>query len=117
MGVSPLAQFRLTLKAISQAQKDDEPPVMNTDTGLKIAETPAKTTGQLLDSMLKTLPHPPQVQAPLRKDMEPTMHLQPVKPLGKPLEIVDFVNLSNMYEMQYEQVVSEVGGGHSLVLK
>ena len=130
MGVHPLAQKRVAMAAINLAKKlaagqsvtMHEQSVKRTPKPTTTARTLQETippadnsAGEVLDTLLKSINQPAAAQA--RKDIDTTIYLQPVQALGKPLEIIDYVNLTTECEIDYEHIVSEIGQGQSLVLK
>ena len=123
------AQVRLLQNAIQSAKnppkdsRSDNPMVASGKQTLVGATAPEMTIDALLNNIAGT-PAPEQVNPATQKinrpEFDPTFHLLAGKSGSsnhKPLEILDFVGMSVKIDQVNEQIVSEVGENHSLILK
>ena len=137
MIIHPKGQVRLLQAAVKQAREGIVPPCpsgqptehsthgVTPPQPLPPIETAAQ--GFNIDALLSRLPTtvnaamtPQPTQTFSRPEFDPAYHLSAGKSSSgnqKPLDIMDFIGLSCKVDNEFEQVVSEIGEGSSLILK
>ena len=134
MDIRPRAQIRLLQEAISTAKQQVTKAKKNSGKEVGASGVVSLHSGvpkpipeMTIDSLLSHLPVQDggrQIGEPapkiVRPEYDPTFHLMAGKNNGaicKPLEIIDYVGMSVKIDQINEEIVSEVGENHSLILK